>query len=426
MRSNIPVALLSAIIGAVASTLYFIFAMGFVAREVTSSELTLIISSTGFLLPLGFAQSGLSGVVVREIIMLRNENLKISDSLVIGPVFFFCTSFSIIIFAVMLINAISNAQFFLIPSSILITSGLICSISQSVVVAESKNILNNSFQVSSVTICSLIFMTLVYFDINEIYIFLMLLLSVPPTASILGFSFLLTRRDFRSMLLRFNVRQVPRMWREVLPFSIVGALSSLLVAAPTLNLPTLLVPKLSADESLFWRLGLFLSSLTVTLASAILPYLILRARATERYSPEHNAINYVLLTLLVFFLGSIVVFLIFTFSPIVIDVWLNRDVYSSPYRLGWSVIIAAWCFVSFLGTAALMSASTNKIIVCTAAGLFALFLTTMLVYPEQPFSLTWGYAAAMTAYACCLVLVILSEFKARQPSWTENLPIGEV
>jgi O-antigen/teichoic acid export membrane protein len=297
---------------------------------------------------------------------------------------------------------------------------LICSISQSVAVAESKNILNNTFQILSVIICSLISLLLFYFDINEIYIFLMMVLSVPPTASILGFTFLLTRRDFRSMLLRFKIRQVPRMWREVLPFTIVGALSSLLAAAPTLNLPTHLVPKLSPDESLFWRLGLFLSSLTVTLASAILPYLILRVRSAERCSTEHNPIKYVILTLFLFFMGSIGVLLIFMFSPFVIDSWLNRDVYSSPYRLGWSFIIAAWCFVSFLGTAALMSASTNKIIVCTAVGLFALLLTTILVYPKQRYSLTWGYMTAMMAYASCLAIVILREFRAQQPFRTEN------
>jgi len=411
MRANIPTALVSAVVSACASILYSIFAIGMVAREITSNELTTIISSTGFLLPLGFAQSGLSGVVVREIIELRNNGQIISDSQKIGTAFIFCAAFSIIIFIIMLINFIFNGTFYIIPVSLLITCGLICSISQSVAVAESKNISNNIFQISSLIICSTMLFISLYFNIKNIDILLIIILGVPSTSSILGFLYFIMRRDFRAMISSFKVRRLPFIWREVLPFSINGGLASLLVAAPTLNIPAFVIPELSADESLFWRFGLFSSNLTVTLAAAILPHLILSARLIENHGPEREVRNYALFMLMLLFLVTLSASLVFIFSPIVIDMWLNRDVYNSPYRLGWSFVIAAWCLVSFLGSAALMSVPTNKIIVCTAVALIALILTTMLAYPKHQLSLTWGYLVAMAAYACCLIAVICNEFR---------------
>jgi O-antigen/teichoic acid export membrane protein len=419
MKARITINIVSAMLSSVASVLYVIFALGLIAREIGSKDLGIVSSSTGFLLPLGLGHSGIAGVTLKEIINLRRDEKKISKSQKISDVFLFCTILSVFIFLILIINAVLNQQYYIIPAAILVTTGFFCAVSQSVYVAEGVSWINSFFQIISLTICSLLLFSVLYFDFDRIDVFLLVIIAPPSVASILAFLFQLRRSEFRLMVFNSRLGSAIRAWRDVLPFFTISGLYTLFIAAPTLNMPETWVPELSVDEAMFWRLGHILSNLAVTFGAAFLPHLILVARNTQSNGDEHKVRAFlIIIALTTVILGSLITF---AFSPGVIYVWLGLNVDASPYRFGWSMIVAIWCLASFLGSAAMMSASTNKVTACMAVGTATLLLVTSIIYPSQSLTLTWGYSVAMTTYLLCLLFVVDGEFR-KSPS--DSVPVS--
>jgi O-antigen/teichoic acid export membrane protein len=411
MSKSTPKNLISSLLSASASTLYSLVALGIVAREISANQLIIVISSIGFLLPLGMAQAGISGIVVREIIELRKDGRNISDSEKIRDAFLFCALLSIFILVITLFNAATNDKFYLLPISIFVTLGFICGISQSVAIGESKNLQNSFFQFIALILCSFVLLLTVYLNVNNIEIFIAVIVGPPSLASIIGFLFSCKRFEFRSIFRNFKPSRAMYVYKDVLPFMVSGGLYSLLISASTLNFPEFLVPNFSTDESIFWRLGLTSSNLIVSLGASVLPLFILKLHDYK----ERNVVlkNKTKIMILYLFLMCLLIlaYFIYFLLPVFIDIWISRDVSLSPFRLGWSLIISIWCVVSFLVSGALMTVPTIRVIGCTAISLTIFFLVTALIYPKQPLSLTWAYVAAMVVYALCLVSVIYCEFR---------------
>ncbi|EPE61870.1 hypothetical protein [Sphingomonas paucimobilis] len=329
---------------------YTLLIVGVAARTISIQETSRLLLIFGYLVPLGLVQAGIGALVLRSAMHNHVINGSIAGTHEIGLYFRLTTTIASIVALVVVFAAPMAGLGFIIPTTLIILVGLICSVADQTWFATEQAWVVNICLALSFTVMAAIFITLRANGHYNLTIIAIITYCAPSFASMLSFAIRLRDPIFRGLLVSRG-QNLTQSLRAGAPLFLVSVASSILVALPTISTFWPSLPALTTPETPLFRLATISANLAVALLVPFLPWIVLQMRGPNLSTRRIMGQACVASAIAGIIAGGYVLVYIL---PWIVHLWIGIDIAGLWIVQPWAFIVTLWIAAALSGQLALM------------------------------------------------------------------------